>query len=370
MNVLELIDGGFIGGGQTHILSLVKCLDKNKFNVIIAASGKGEFKKLVFNGGFNFKNIELPKFYRSKFLKELDKIVKDNSIDIIHSHGGVAGMYARYYKKNYNSVKIIHTIHGIHYIHSSNFFKKMLSLSMEQFLVSFTDKFICVSETDYELAVKNKIASPEKTIVIKNGIDLEKYKRKTKDIKLLEKLKLKQDDFIIGNISRFDYQKNQRYIITNTKDIMEKFPEIKILLIGDGRLTDDCRKSAEKLGYHDRIIFTGEVINPEDYYSLFDIYIFPSLWEGLSISLIEAIASSNCILASNIPANEELIKNNSTGFTFDLKNENEFIHKLEQLIGNKSLRDLLSENAKKNSSGYSENIMTKKIEQEYLKLTV
>ncbi|MEO8209286.1 MAG: glycosyltransferase [bacterium] len=370
INVLEIIDGGFIGGGQTHILSLVKCLDKTKFSANIAGSGKGEFKKLVYNNGFNFKNIELPKFYRSKYLKDLDRIVKENSIDIIHSHGGVAGMYARFYKKKYNAVKTIHTIHGIHYINSSNFFKKALSLSIEQFLVSFTDKFICVSESDYELAVKNKIAAPEKTAIIRNGIDLEKFKRKTKDIKLLEKLNLTEDDLIIGNISRFDYQKNQRYLILNTNYIFEKFPKVKLLLVGEGKLSDECKQLVQKSEHKDRIIFTGEVSNPEDYYRVFDIFVFPSLWEGLSISLIEAMASSACILASNIPANKELIRNNSNGFTFDLNNETEFKQKLEQLIGNEKLRKEFSEQAKKDSLNYSENVMTKKIEEEYFKLTI
>jgi glycosyltransferase involved in cell wall biosynthesis len=368
IKILELIDGGFIGGGQTHILSLVKCMNKNNFEAVIAASGKGEFKKLVNQRGFNFREIELPKIYRSGYLKELDKIVKENSIDIIHSHGGVAGMYARFYKKKYGSIKVIHTIHGIHYINSHDFFKKLFSLSVEQYLVPFTDKFICVSDTDYELALANKIIDVEKTVVIKNGIDLKTFTQQPKNKSLLEELNFSEDDFIAGSISRFDYQKNQRFIISNSDLVLKKFPGVKILLAGDGRLLNRCKRLAEDSGYGERIIFTGEVTNPEDYYSLLDVYIFPSMWEGLSISLIEAMASARCIIASDIPSNKELIKNGVNGFTFNLNDAMEYKSKLDDLISDEKLRIKLSGRALLDSEDYSEETMTKKTESEYLKL--
>lgn len=369
IKVLELIDGGFLGGGQMHVLSLVKCLDKNKFDSVIAASGEGEFKKQVLNNGFKFTGIELPKIYHSRYLDELNRIITGNKIDIIHSHGGVAGMYARFYNKRYDKVKVIHTIHGIHYINSPGLIKKFISLSVEQFLVPFTDRFICVSDADLETAVKNKIIDPVKTTVIKNGIDLEKFSGKQKDKELADALGLFPDDLIIGNISRFDYQKNQRFIILNADTILEKFPAVKILLAGGGKLLEECRQMAERSIYKDRIIFTDEVSDPEKYYPLLDVYVFPSLWEGLSISLIEAMASSKCILASGIPANRELISDNQNGLLFNVYSKHEYLLKLEELITDKKLRLKLSEQAGKDSLNYSEKVMTEKIEKEYLKLT-
>ena len=133
IKVLELIDGGFLGGGQMHILSLVKCLDKNKFDTVIAASGEGEFKKQVLKNGFKFTGIELPKIYHSRYLDELNRIITENKIDIIHSHGGVAGMYARFYNKRYDKVKVIHTIHGIHYINSPGLIKSLFLFQSNSF---------------------------------------------------------------------------------------------------------------------------------------------------------------------------------------------------------------------------------------------
>ena len=367
INVLELIDGGFIGGGQTHILSLVKCLDENKFKAVIAASGKGEFRNEVKKNGFEFTQIELPKFYRSKHLKDLDKIVKDNSIDIIHSHGGVAGMYARFYKKRYGNVKTIHTIHGIHYLNSGNLVRKYFSLAIEQYLVQFTDKIICVSDADLKTAVENKIADKNKTVVINNGIDLNKFagEKGQRNKELVNRFDIKDEDMIIGNISRFDFQKNQRFIISNSEELLKKYPNVKILLAGDGSLYEQSVQSAKETGMPERFIFTGEITNAQDYYSLFDIFIFPTLWEGLSISLIEAMASGRCILASDIHANKELITDNENGLLFNTTDPDEYLKKLFKLIEDENLRKRLSHKAVLNSINYSEDEMTRKIMKEY-----
>lgn len=367
IRVLELIDGGFIGGGQTHILSLAKNLDKTKFEPIITASPKGDFKELCEINGIEFESLFLPKRYHTKCLIELNEIIGLNEIDIIHSHGGVAGMYARFYKKKYPRTKVIHTIHGIHYIHS-NLLRKFLSQSIEQFLMPYADKYICVSDSDFEIAKRLKIIDPGKTVIIKNGINLKKFERKSKDPELLKKYNLSDNDFLIGNISRFDYQKNQKFIIKNSVSLFEKYPDLKIMLAGDGKYLDYCKYLAKNTGYGNRFIFTGEVTHPENYYSLFDIFVFPSLWEGLSIALIEAMASASCILASDIDANKELIIDNETGMLFDTNNPKDYIQKLIDLIENSDLRKALSNTALEESKKYSEQEMTKKIEEEYNKL--
>ena len=368
INVLELIDGGFLGGGQTHILSVMKNLNREIFNPFISASPSGEFAKETKRLKFNFSPIELPKFYNSNQLKNIYKTCTDNKIDIIHSHGGVAGMYARLYKRIHREIKVVHTIHGIHYINSNNLIKKHVSHLTEKYLVKYTDRFICVSEADFKTAEKLKIINHASTVIIKNGIDTERFSNKGKDNVLASKLGLNENNIVIGNISRFDFQKNQRLIIKNAKSIIGKHPEVKILLAGNGIYYDECRKIAEDTGYGDSFIFTGEINDPEKYYPLFDVFIFPTLWEGLSISLIESMASANCILASNIPANKELIENETDGLLFDPENENEYLLKLERLIEDASFRKRLSEKALGNSKNYSDKVMTEKIEKVYNEL--
>ena len=369
IKVMHLIDGGFIGGGQIHSLALCRNLNKELFHSVVCASSKGGFKDLVLESGFEFIDINLPKLYRSKNLNELLRKVERENVNIVHAHGGVAGMYARFLKKKFECrAKIIHTIHGIHYIHSHNLFRRYSSLYIEQYLAGYSDAYICETKSDFNAATNMKIIDPSKATIINNGINLSRFMNKTKDEAVGNKLRITNDDFVIGNVSRFDEQKNQKLLIKIMPDLIKAIPELKLLLVGDGRLLNSAKRLAMSLGVTDRVIFSGTRKDLEKIYPLMDVFIFPSLWEGLSLSLIEALASGKCIVAGNIPSNAEVLVNDENGMLFNLHNKNELLELIVSLFNDREKRDYLSDNAIKSSILYDEKIMTEKTEKIYLKL--
>lgn len=368
IKVLELINDGYLGGGQTHILSILNSINRNAFDLIVSASPIGEFKTRVLDKKISFADITISKIYRKSTLQKLINIVEQNKIDVIHSHGGVAGVYARKLKQKLNRIKVVHTIHGIHYINSKNIFRSFFSKQIEQNLVPYTDTFICVSESDFKTASQINIIDTNKTVVIKNGIDLKKFYVADLNTDLASSLGINKGDIVIGNISRFDYQKNQRFMLNSAKKIMELNPKVKLLLVGDGIYLNECKAIAQKYSIHNQTIFTGEVTNVESYYPLIDIFVFPSMWEGFSITLIEAMASGRSIIASNIPPNNELIKNNYSGLLFDLNESDSFITVINRLLQNEYERTSLSQNALLEAKQYDEREMVRKIENIYRQL--
>ncbi len=369
IKVMHLIDGGFIGGGQMQTLALCKNLSKDKFHSVVCASPKGDFKNIVLENGFEFIDITLPKMFRTRFLAELLRKVERENINIIHAHGGVAGMYARFLKKKFGCrAKVLHTLHGIHYIHSHNVFRRYSSLYIEQYLAGYGDAYICETNSDLKTATGLKIIDPTTATIINNGIYLSRFKNKTKDESVAMKLGIGSDDFVIGNVSRFDEQKNQKMLIKIMPDLIKAIPELKLLLVGDGQLLDSAKRLAESLGVKEKIIFAGTRKDLEKIYPLIDVFIFPSLWEGLSLTLIEALASSRCIVAGNIPSNAEVIINEENGMLFNLHNKTELSELIVSLFNDREKREYLSDNASKSSAEYDEKIMTEKTEQVYLKL--
>jgi glycosyltransferase involved in cell wall biosynthesis len=365
IKVLELIDGGFLGGGQTNVLSIAGNLDKSLFDITIAAKGGGAFEEVCLKHGIPFTAVDMPKMLRTKYLKYLQLIYEAVKFDIVHTHGGVAGFYGRTLKKHNPELKCVHTIHGIHYIHSSSFFKKNLSKTIEQYLVQYTDKTICVSETDMILAAKYKIADISKTIVIPNGIDISKFSNLKKDTTLMASLGLNENNFIVGNVSRFDVQKNQKLIIQAAYFLTKKYPQMRFVFVGGGELLERMKQHVRECNLEDYVIFAGEQSNIRDYYSIFDIFVFPTRWEGMPYVLIEAMAARLPIICSSLPNLLEVIKPNYSALTIKPDDMDDLFQKVSVLYNNSALRETLAQNAMIESTQYDESELIPKVAEVY-----
>lgn len=343
--ILHLIDGGFLGGGQKNALTIALYSDKNRFTSFIAAAGGGKYEDEVNKSGIKFFPLVLPKLLRTKYLRPLDELYKNEKFDIIHTHGGVAGFYGRILKKHNPQLKIVHSIHGIHYINSGNLFRKSVSKTIEQYLVQFTDRTICETHNDFLTAAKNRIADPGKTDIIPNSIDISKYANRKKNTVLLNNLGLSENNFVIGNISRFDEQKNQKLILQAAYFLSKKYPEMRFVFVGSGKYLKLMQELARTSNISDKVIFTGEQENLPDYYSIFDIFVFPSLWEGMPYVLLEAMASRLPIICSGLMNLLEVIKPEHSALIINPKNMDDLFEKISSLYHSSEIREELAHNA-------------------------
>lgn len=363
--VLQLIDGGFLGGGQTNVLSIAKNLPGTEFSVKIAACGGGKFQNAAEEAGMQFIPIDLPKFLRTKYLKNLQEIYDNEKFDLIHTHGGVAGFYGRILKKHNPALKCVHSIHGIHYINSGNLFRKSISKTIEQYLVQFTNRTICETHGDYLTAVKNKIADRKNTDIIPNAIDTGRFANLKKDNYLLQKLGLSKDNFIVGNISRFDEQKNQKLILQAAYFLVKKYPEMRFVFVGSGKTLTQMQDLARESNLDEYVIFAGEQYELTKYYSIFDVFVFPTLWEGMPYVLLEAMASRLPIICSRIPNLLEVIKPDHSALVINPHDMDDLFIKISALHQSIELRNEIAQNAMIESTQYDESEIIPKIEQVY-----
>ena len=369
IKVLELIDGGFIGGGQINLLSIAVGMNKSVYDICVAARGGEAFEKECENRGISFKPMNMPKLFRQKHLKPLLEFVKEEKFDIIHSHGGVAGFYGRLVKRHIPGIKIIHTIHGIHYLNTFNIIRNIVTKTIEQYLVQFTDITICVTDCDLKTAIKIKITDPEKSVVINNGINLERFADlQPRDEQFAASLGINPGDFVIGNVSRFDIQKNQRLIIKAAAVLMEKYPHLKIVFVGDGKLLDNAKQLVKQTKLENSVIFTGAQTDILKYYTLFDIFVFPTLWEGMPYVMLEALASGLPLICSDLPNLREIINKTESALFINPRSVDTLVDSIEKLMCDEELRGRMSQNARKLSSDFDEDKMIKKIENVYMEV--
>lgn len=301
------------GGGPEHLSLLMKYANTSKFKISVCSPKQEpyykEFKKL------SNKIIEIPKqtFSLNSFFQIL-KYIKEEKIDIIHSHGRGAGLYSRLLRLFYNT-KICHTLHGIHYEENLKIKDKFL-FNIEKILNKITNKIICVSEEEKIKGIKLKLFPQKKVSIVFNGIDIEKFQIYLRNKKQINKeyrktIGLNETDYIIGNISRFHYQKGLPYLL-------EAFSKInirnkKLIIIGDGENRKKLENKIMELKIGDQVILLGYRNDIEKIIQIFDLYVTTSLWEGLPISLLEIMASKIPIVATNVTGNNSLIKNQKTG---------------------------------------------------------
>jgi len=350
IRVLEMIDQPFLGGGQINLLSLAKGLDREKFEVFVCSREGGPLVEEVKKNNILHFPVPFSKKIDSKNIQKIRSILKDNKIDILHTHGGIAGFYGRWAAWKCRTPVIVHTLHGIHYLHYRNFLLQRVFILLERYFSRFTDAVIFVSETDEEKGKKFKLAPEEKMHVIKNGVDSSAYKEEdTVDSKRDKRKELKLESFqpLVGTVARLHRQKGIPYLLKAVKRMSRAFPRIKILIVGGGPLGQKLERMARQLDIMDYVWFMGERNDAQDLASLFDVFVLPSLWEGLPYVLMEASVLGKPIVATDVDGNREIIEDGKTGILVPARNPEKMAEAVIRLLREKDMASKLGERARK-----------------------
>lgn len=363
-----LIDEAKMGGGQQHLLWLVQELDKSKFEVEAACEENGylvdELKKINIKvHPLNISNRPSIKSYVSTY-----RLLKKTCPNILHTHGGTAGFYGRLASIFNFKGTVIHTYHGIHYLNFDESFLKRIYKSIDKFLLRFTDCTICVAQNDFELGLKEGVIKSEKAVVIHNGIDIEKFSRYEEKSNFEIKLRTGKDTLVIGSVGRLHRQKGYEYLIKGSKAILEKFPHIKFVLIGDGELRNSLESLCQKIGVYNSFQFLGNQKNIPELLTQIDIFVLPSLWEGLPLVLLEAMAARKPIVATEVNGITEIIESEKEGLLIPPKDSEALSLALIRLLENDALRKTFALNSyAKVCSNFNITKMIRETENVYLK---
>lgn len=338
IKVLYIITKSDVGGAQKNVSDLAGNLNKNNFEIKIIYGGK-DIKWL------SNKTYPWLLFFNDWLaIFELIKIYKKEQPNIIHLHSSKAGILGSLAAKLYNVTccKIIFTAHGwvFNPTNAVIFPVRWFYIFLHKFAALFQNKIICVSEYDYQLALKYKIAPIEKLITIHNGINsdikfLDKNEAREKILKKLSAIshKPKADAVWIGSIGRLTKEKNFETLIRAAALI----PETYFFIIGQGLEYEKLENEMAKLNLKNRFFILKPTGNDALFLKAFDIFAMSSVKEGLPYILLEAMAAGLPIVVTEAGGMPEVVKNNVNGFLIKQKNPAELAEAIKKLLKDENL---------------------------------
>lgn len=273
------------------------------------------------------------------------KLLYREKPDILHTHTSKAGILGRIAGKLYimfakRSLTIIHSTHGhVFYGYYSSPVSRLFILA-ERIAASFTDRITVLTANEITEHLGRGIGTREKFRIIHSGID---YNIVFKEQNLKSRLAIPDDHLVIGSAGRFDPVKGYRVFIEAASLVERQRPSVKItwLLVGDGTDIKSLKQRARKLGMALRVLFTGWVQNPEDYVVLSDIYVQPSLNEGMGKTVVLAQMLRRPVIASRVQGLVSIIDDGVTGLLVEPADPKALADAIVRLIDDRSQRDHL-----------------------------
>lgn len=305
IRVAQIIGKMWAGGVEAMIFNYYKKIDKAKvqFDFFYEADSTMEPPQELIELGARF--YCLPPYQRIwEYIPALRKYLRENQYQIVHSHLNTMSVFPLYaaYREGV-PVRIAHN----HSVPAGNEWKRnalkyFLRMGAKLFP---TDYFACSEKTGRWL-FGNETFNEGKVTVIKNAIDFSRFRDREQRQTLMERYGL-DGKFVVGHVGRFTYAKNHMFLLEIFREILKLEPSAVLLLVGDGELHDQIVKKVTEYDLTDRIILAGQTAAPEIFYSVFDVVVVPSVFEGLSMTTIEAQVSETPVVISEAVPQEAVI---------------------------------------------------------------
>ena len=380
INILEISSRSDIGGGPEQLFKIVSNIEGHIRFYCACPDQQPYYEKLVSRRIPVFKlphrRFEIKSFFR------LLRWTRENKISVVHSHGRGAGIYARLLKIFNRKLKIVHNFHGIHF--------SMMTFTWvaERLLRVLTNKFVFVSKSEMQIALKYGLTSISKCVMIENGILLDNKEfledkqsgegsvlRNRNGELFMSKYHLSAEltprdivsrsieheickhvlrtpgktnshvSCIIGMLSRFDRVKNIPYAIEALSDYLKNHNDVFLVIGGDGEERLVIEQAIEQYNLLDKILLLGYIYDTRQFFQCIDVYLNTSIGEAFGLSTVEAMKYGKPVVVSKVSGNMDVVDENNTGLAFQLGEPSMISEKIEILRSDKEVYKRLSRNA-------------------------
>jgi glycosyltransferase involved in cell wall biosynthesis len=301
----------------------------------------------------------------------LARLFRERRYEIVHTHSGKAGFIGRLAARRAGVPIIVHTIHGPSFYRYQNVIGNWLFKWAEQVAAEWTTQFISVADAMTEQYLAAGIGAPSRYVTIHSGMNIEAFLRTKPDPALRAALCLSGSDLVVGKVARLFRLKGHEFLFEAAPRIVQKIPNARFLLVGDGIYQKEFEQRASRLGLRDRFVFAG-LVPPQEiprYVALMDVLVHLSLREGLPRTLPQALACGKPVVAFDVDGAREVCLDGQTGFLIRAGDSAALADAVIRLLQDKALAATMGEQGRRLvQQQFSEELMVRRIEGLYQRL--
>ena len=335
-DILQIIATANVGGGRQHLLYIINGLKPTDFRLHVIYSTDGALSNVIHDAEIKIKPLDIFKYKTGlKLVNEFRKYIRKYDIKYIHCHGTRSGLFGAIAGK-LESTKVIYTAHVLSYNKTEFFPFKALYFLMEKLICTLADMTISVSSFDRDVLINKHITAPEKVSIINNGIDLDKYAKipGEENKYLFREFPALRGKKIAIMVARFVKQKGIFDFVETVRIIARKRDDVAFVLVGSGFLFEKVQKLIRRYGLEDRLILTGVRKDINNLLSIADIFVLTSYWEGLPLTVLEAMAAKLPVVITSVNGNIELVRDGINGFLVKRGKVYRFVKYIDFLLNN------------------------------------
>lgn len=340
--ILHIIHSLDSGGCENMLLRTLPKLTQFDHK-ILTLKQPGELAPQFIASGIPVETLRYKNFFDISSFLRLREMVRRESPDIILTYLFHADMIARlglFKVTNAPRIPFLRTTY--------NHPKYLIARIFEQLTRPLVHQYLANSEAVKDFYVRHLRVRPEKITVIPNGIDLNFFDSLKPDYQLQDSLAIPQENFIIICVANLHINKGHSYLLTAFEKFYQEYPQSTLLLVGEGKEHDALKKQIQGYRSKENILFLGRRKDVAKLLILSDLFVLPTLFEGQSNAILEAMAARIPVITTDIPENKVLLENDASALLILPQDSESLYQALQKARQDKEFREKIARAARKN----------------------
>ena len=362
IRLMHVIEDLGVGGLERVVVTICRTIARDRFEPsVLVLRGSGALAAELAQIGVEVIDIGGAPGKGDYFaFRKVAREARRRRVDLFHTHNTLPLFDA------FAAARLTGVRGHVHTDHARDFPDKLRYMIAEHFASYFLDKIVAVSDDTKKNLVSYEKISPSRITVIPNGIDGERFTQPVDVAAIRGALGLSSGP-VIGLGARLTEQKGVIYLLQAVVQLRAQFPGLQVLIAGTGDQEEYLKRTTSELGIASAVHFLGVRLDLPDLVRAFDVFVIPSIWEGLPMALLEAFAARTPVVASDVGGVGKVIRHRENGSLVPARDPGALAAELAHVLAQPELRRQYSERARRTfEESYSADAMTRRYEAVYL----